>query len=350
MRPRVAIISGDQGGSGYYRAELVKRAMDRHDLGVDAFFAERWMPAFDGADVVYLVHPWAKTITIEKIHALKRAGKAIVVDADDDVFNVPVYMPAHAVASEWAVQRYQRALYASADLVTGTTEYVAAKFARHAGASVPHRVVPNAFDTSIKLARLQGKPGKTIAVGFAGGVHTADLAALDDVWPILLSRGYGLTFIGSAPRSLIGRDREGARIAVIGGTPSVETWMQLLAATPIDVALAPLVDNEFNLCRSELKVIEAGHLLGAPVVASDAQAFHSTPADGRRVQKVAGFDPSAWVEAIERAAQVAREDGRRYALPARHRLETTAHMWAAAFKEASALVRGEVVTEMAMSP
>jgi hypothetical protein len=345
---RVAIISGDAGGSGYYRAALVKRALDRHDCGVEAIMADRWSPAFAFVDVAYFVHPQPYTISIDALHALKRSGVAIVVDADDDVFNVPPYMPIHAASHEWGFRRYQQALYATADLVTATTDYIGRKFAAISGAS--HAVIPNAFDTTIKLARPDFKPGDSLTVGFAGGVHTADLAALDPVWDALLSRGHGLVFAGSAPRSLIGRERCGAKVAILTGTPSVETWMQFLPTLGIDVAVAPLVDNDFNRCRSDLKIVEASHLLGAPVVASDLTPFDTVKADGRRVQKVAGFDPAAWLAAIERAGVVAREDGKRYALSERYRLENTVHQWAGAFKEALARVRGEVITEMAMSP
>ena len=343
MKPlRVAIISGDTGGTCYYRAALLKRAFDRDpSLGVEAIFADRWQAAFEYVDLVYLLHPWEpKTIAIERLHALKRAGKAIVVDADDDVFNVPPESAAYAACQEYAFRRFQAALYRSADLVTASTEHIGRSFAARAGA--PYRVVPNAFDAEVKIARPHGKLTGRPTIGWAGGVqHHGDLAALDALWPALLARGYGLLFLGASPKSVQGRSwhRTGDRVAVLEGTPSVEQYMQLLPTLGVDVALAPLVDNAFNRCRSELKAVEASWLFGAPLVMSDGPAFHAIP-EGPRAQKVVGFDAAAWLDAIERGIAIARTEGRRYALPERNRLTATAPLWAAAFKEAHEIAAG----------
>ncbi|MEJ0081553.1 MAG: hypothetical protein WDM78_11560 [Puia sp.] len=47
----------------------------------------------------------------------------------------------------------------------------------------------------------------------------------------------------------------------------------------IDVALAPLVDNEFNSCKSELKLIEAG-VKKIPVIATNLPPFSDVQAQG----------------------------------------------------------------------
>ncbi|WP_447730319.1 hypothetical protein [Pseudoxanthomonas suwonensis] len=65
-----------------------------------------------------------------------------------------------------------------------------------------------------------------------------------------------------------------------------------LAALDLDLAIAPLEDNQFNRCKSNLRLLEFG-ACGFPVVCSDVAAFQ----DGLPVTRVKPRFKD-WVDAI----------------------------------------------------
>jgi len=353
-RLRVAIVNSDTGGTGYFRAALVKRALDRDlGLGVDVIHCDRWRDAFAFVDVVYLVNPFPASVSIETLTRLKQAGKKIIVDVDDAIFDLPPTNPVWSNSQSWAWRKYKSDAFAAADMLTAATEYIGRAFALRFGGK-PYRVVPIAYDETIPLARASGRLtwNQTPVIGWVGGTsHYADLAALDGLWPELLERGYGLLFCGCQPKFLCGRSEKttGERVALEGwGSASTEQYMQLVPTLGFDVGLAPLIDDQFNRCKNELKTLDYSHLAGCPAVISDTENYRHVKDDGRRLQKVAGFDIDDWLAAIERALEVMRTEGRRYSLPERHRLSNTAPLWAQAFKDAAEIVNGATVETAAM--
>jgi hypothetical protein len=73
---------------------------------------------------------------------------------------------------------------------------------------------------------------------------------------------------------------------------AIEDYPARLAALDLDLAIAPLEDNQFNRCKSNLRLLELG-ACGYPVVCSDVEAFR----DGLPVTRVKPRFRD-WVEAI----------------------------------------------------
>lgn len=345
---RVGILTGEEHGTNYFRGTLLKRALDRR--GVECFHTYLYEPSeFARCDVAYLLRPSAGTPDLlGQLHALKRRGVPLVVDADDQIFDVPAWSPAAAVFHRREVQRFYRGVYAAADVVTTPSAYLARAF-RDIAPEARFHVVPNAFDRGVKLLKPLGRleAWETPNVGWSGGSqHAQDLAALDPVWHRLLDEGVGLTFVGDVPRSVVGRERT----RYLGGSQGVELYLQTMPLARFDVALAPLLDCEFNRCKSALKAVEYAHLCGCPMVLSDLPCYDEVESDDIYVFKVKTFDPHSWCEAIEAALTTMRTRGRRYHLDPRYDLDVAADLWVRAFEDAIAGVRGDPVEPITEAP
>lgn len=335
---RVALLSGENYGTNYYRATLVKRGIDRWgaERGVEAFHCGVFSLGFvESVDVFYLLRPTPEMAPPELIHRLRRLGKPIVMDFDDDLFNVPTWSMSSQTFDLKNVVDHFRWAYLAADVVTTTTES-AARRAREVAPQASVAIVPNAFDQDVKLLRPvpAPKPDDVPCVGWAGGSqHNEDLRAIEPVLWECLKRGYGLTFVGDGPRGFRGLSPR-HKVNWIPGNHNVEMYLQNMPLAGFDVGLAPLLDHPFNRSKSCLKAIEYSWLCGCPSVLQDLGPYEELVADGRRFFKVAGFDRDAWMVQIEAALRAMREDGRRYVLPGTYTLRSTTERWIDAFARA----------------
>jgi glycosyltransferase involved in cell wall biosynthesis len=149
------------------------------------------------------------------------------------------------------------------------------------------RVMPNTLRKSewgnFKPLRRQGKKAR---VGWAGGLsHVGDLELIADVVAELADK-VDWVFLGLCPDTLKKYVKE--------HHPGVETplYPAKLAALNLDLAIAPLEINEFNECKSHLKLLEYG-ILGYPVVCTDI-----LPYQGDYPVKRVPNRHKAWVDAI----------------------------------------------------
>ena len=76
---------------------------------------------------------------------------------------------------------------------------------------------------------------------------------------------------------------------------SIDVYPQTLANLDLDIAIAPLEDNHFNACKSNLRLLEYG-AMGWPVVCSDVYPFRT---DAPPVSRVPN-DVDAWIAELEK--------------------------------------------------
>ncbi|MCK6413180.1 MAG: glycosyltransferase [Azonexus sp.] len=152
------------------------------------------------------------------------------------------------------------------------------------------RVVPNSIDTAIwgTLTPRRRKDPKP-RVGWAGGSsHTGDLEILLPVIEALKDE-VDWVFFGMFPAGT----RE--LIQEYHGGVSFAEYAPKLATLDLDLALAPLEENLFNECKSNLRLLEYG-VLGYPVIATDLTPYRC----GLPVTLVDNA-PTSWIEAIRKA-------------------------------------------------
>lgn len=75
----------------------------------------------------------------------------------------------------------------------------------------------------------------------------------------------------------------------------VQEYLPALKNMKVDVAVAPLLDNHFNACKSNLKLIEFG-AIGIPVITSDVYPYKDNPGIKIKPHKKQWKD---WIDAIK---------------------------------------------------
>lgn len=198
------------------------------------------------------------------LYALRESGVRVIADVDD----LPELDPRHylydAFLASGATNRIVKALQL-ADYVTCTTAYLADQLSVRY--SIPHSrivVIPNAlpFDTG-QFQRNRSESGTTFVYA-AGASHYRD--------SLLIPRGRAdVTFAGYDPNhpewQKIEVEHRGSHFEAQRG---LHDYMRVYEGH--SVALAPLLVNVFNACKSNLKVLEAG-AAGIPILASKVQPY-----------------------------------------------------------------------------
>lgn len=126
-------------------------------------------------------------------------------------------------------------------------------------------VIPNYMDFDLINYGKKSKDGK-IRIAWTADARRANTDFLPfELFEKLLDKypNLELLFFGGIPIDFQGMNR----VTNFPFIPPKE-YLQKLRLVPIDIGIAPMVDNAFNRCKSELKVLEFG-ALGVPVVCSD---------------------------------------------------------------------------------
>lgn len=260
--PKIYAFPGDSMGCGHYRVIEPVNAALTAGL-VDGYCSFQHLNVFDLAasqvDTLYL----QRQITDEQMDVVRRYRKfhdsKLVFELDDLITNLPV-ANIHKQDLLKDLAKRLRATLAMCDRFVVTTPALAEAYRDFHQDIV---VVPNRLDAN-KWLHLEPKRniGHKPRVGWAGGVsHSGDLALIVDVVKELASE-VDWVFLGMCPESIRSHVKE-----FYPGVPTPD-YPAKLASLNLDLAIAPLEHNEFNACKSNLKVLEYG-MLGYPVVASD---------------------------------------------------------------------------------
>jgi hypothetical protein len=184
------------------------------------------------------------------------------------------------------------------DRVTTTTPRLADWF-RSLGAT-DVRVIPNGLPANRLREREPRQSGK-LRVGFAGGLsHGGDLEMIRPAMEQIGDR-VEWVFLGTQPLN------PPTKIEYHDGV-SPQVYLDAMYKLDVDVFLAPLEYNEFNRCKSNLRIIEAASV-GACVI---AQAIEPYRIDSPPLF-AAATTPEEWTLAIEDFIRSTPGDRRRNA-------------------------------------
>ncbi|MCQ4310750.1 glycosyltransferase [Pseudomonas stutzeri] len=284
--PRILAHPADLFGCGHYRIIYPFEALE------EAGKAE-------GAVSVGLMHPadleryepdaviLQRQIGDERLEAMRRLkafSRAFkIYELDDYLPNVPV-KSVHRKHMPKDIVRSLRRGMSFVDRIVVTTDPLAEAF--H-GYHPDIRVVPNRLPTGpwggLKANR---RNGERLRVGWAGGAsHTGDLELIVDVVREL-AKEVDWIFLGMCPEVLKPYVKEWHQGV------GIERYAEKLASLDLDLAIAPLEDNPFNICKSNLKLLEYG-ACGFPVVCSNLAPYQGALPVTRVKNRFAD-----WVDAI----------------------------------------------------
>ncbi len=234
-------------------------------------------------DVVVL----QRAVLDEQLEKMRRmqafSGAFKVFELDDYLPNLPI-KSIHRLHMPKDILRSLRRGLGYVDRFVVSTQPLAEAFSGlHGDIRVIENRLPVGWWMGLQSARgVGGKP----RVGWAGGAgHTGDLELIADVVKELAEE-VEWVFFGMCPDKLRPYIHEFHAGVFIHQYPSV------LASLNLDLALAPLEQNLFNECKSNLRLLEYG-ACGYPVICSDVRSYQ----DGLPVTRVKNRFRD-WVDAI----------------------------------------------------
>jgi glycosyltransferase involved in cell wall biosynthesis len=250
-----------------------------------------------GTIYVQRIHDWESYYLLER---LKKAGKRIVYDIDDDIFNIEKDNPASRLIGR-DEQMAAVACMKLADEVTTSTAKLQWVI-RNATEGVEATIIPNAIDVTDKWVPtpLTGSQDEFQRIFWQGGEsHGEDWNECVDAVDAVLSErtNVRLVILGFMPPVLYKYIRKPSWVGKVEFLEfrDPETYFQMMKFVRAEVGLAPLKNNLFNQSKSELKFVEYA-AMGIPTVGSTVEPYENVIEHGEN-----GFlvtVPADWYKAI----------------------------------------------------
>jgi len=312
---RVYFLKMDDSGCGFYRVMQPAKALALHSPVVCAEFSNYLTFSLGQCYDVIVAPRVSHPTTVAILKQLQGVGKSVVYETDDLLSSLPNWNPAKDKVCETR-EAYRAHMIGAADgLIVSTPELAEALGRKNQSA-----VCLNGIDTDLWPMKVQAQRQDDVRIIWAGSAtHEADLELVVKPLQRVLKR-YGkkvrLTFVGYAPPGFTcAYERAGTsvvnispewrdQVSLVRGCP-VMKWPEHLAAQGANIAIAPLVDHEFNLCKSELKVLEAW-ALGIPVVASDIAPYRRALDHGVNGRLVPA-NPDLWFQELKNLIEDPKE-------------------------------------------
>lgn len=247
------------------------------------------------ADVIVLQRVLLKYIA-DAIPHIRRSGRAVVVDMDDDLTSIdpanPAFWamhPTHAIDPKRHWGHATRACN-EATLVTVSTPSLLNVYAKHGRGRVIENCVPLGF------FGIEHLDSETIGWGGAIATHPRDFDPTGSAIAQLQREGHDFAVVGPANgvKRILGLDRE----PISTGPVDIRDWPLALAQN-IGVGIAPLVDTIFNGSKSWLKPLEMSSL-GIPWVASPSPEYARFWEETKGVGGFLARRPRDWVKHLRR--------------------------------------------------
>ena len=246
----------------------------------------------DSADLVVIQRTFPRERTRAFLNKIIASGLPVIYETDDLLTNVPgdnSYMKRLVQKRDDIIDFIGRV-----HAVTVSTECLRDNLLQYHDNIT---VLPNLIDEN--LWRTDGRLNRQgpIVIGFAGGKsHKNDLSLIEDAL-LAISAKYkqdvAFLFIGCISERL-------ARLPnsrFIGFTSSYADYARLMRTASIDIGLAPLENNLFNNCKSNIKWLEYS-ACGIAGVFSDLPPYNRCIEHGETGLLV-GPAPEDWINAID---------------------------------------------------
>lgn len=266
LLPRLFCVAADAFGCGHYRIRQPFLAMREQRLAEGMLAVSHLTPVamerFAPSAIVL-----QRQVTDDQLGYLRQYRdfnqSFKVFELDDYLPNMPL-KSVHRDQSPKDLLKALRQAVALTDRFIVSTAPLAEQFA---GFHADIRVLANRLPMHwwSELSSRRGRSAKA-RVGWAGGIgHRGDLELIAEVVRDLADE-VDWVFLGMCPDKLRPYVKEFHE-----GVP-IEQYSTKLASLDLDLALAPLEDNIFNACKSNLRLLEYG-ACGFPVICSDIVCY-----------------------------------------------------------------------------
>jgi len=242
------------------------------------------------ADVIVIQRSFPQPGSERVLEHVFSSGRPVIYECDDLLTEIPETNSNAPLGRECRPHILETLRNVSC--VSVTTPALAAEFEPYARriVVVPNRIDPRWFGVQPR------DPRGPLAIGFVGTpTHQADLEQIEEALVYVAARypdQLRFAFMGCrTPRleSLPNAHFEGF-------APDYKSYAKRLSSLRLDVGLAPLIDDRFNRCKSDIKWLEYS-AAGAICVASDVEPYRNSIHSGRDGLLVSG-GAEAWGAAL----------------------------------------------------
>lgn len=282
-------------------------ALDEYNVKVASGFNSQKQLSIDYQallmrDIIIVQRDFPSAETMSLLKKLKALGKKLVYETDDAFHLIPEDHPkAFHRAKAPAIFEFVK----MADVITASTQKLADAFKSYGNVTVlPNRLSATLWNDALLSACRQFRaqyPQDSIRIGLVGGAdHAQDLALLKEAIAEIVDQHLNIDWVvyGDGAANLLKPLVAESRLITKKSDFDYRGHPIRLAEMAIDIALVPLVDNEFNQCRSNLKFLEFG-FLGIPTIFSNTVSYNQTVIDGK-TGLLANNSTVSWVNAISK--------------------------------------------------
>lgn len=265
---------GEYGGIGWYRIINALSKIDNVKVvgefgigGKDRAEIAKEMGEYKVMYMKYIdsMEPILHTLSIRDTMDMK-----LIVDIDDNVFEVHPHNYAYKdVSPDSESAKAFRYLFKEADALVCSTQPLA-DYMKQYNPNV--FVIPNATDVDIWNVPIKKNQGKKVKIGWVNGpTHEQDAPVLLPVLKELFKKYDNIEFHHIGWQSPTFDNLKGKQKMVFG-TSGFKDYPAFLASLGIDILVAPLINDEFNKSKSNIKWME-GAMLEIPMVCSDVHPY-----------------------------------------------------------------------------
>jgi len=252
-------------GAKYQRTLLRKNEKIRLDK-----LAERYKKKCDVLVIKYLDQRY----TLDVLYTLRNIGKfKVIVDIDDNVWQIPVGNIARGDIKEYVNRSLMMAESVKcADWVTVSTEplKIALRPLNDNIAVLPNYINPKEWN-------FKRKTHKKVRIGWVWSpTHIPDNAEVEEALKFINQK-----YKDVAEIVIFGTDKNIFDFDTIN-VPAVPyyDYPETFTEAGIDISIAPLADNEFNRCKSDIKFLEST-MAGASFVGSKVYPYEFSVKHGK---------------------------------------------------------------------
>ncbi len=236
--------------------------------------------------------------------AQEKYRKPILMESDDFFFNSPSYHPVSKVYTPNSdYQRWGLTQMKFSDAMIVSTPWLKKQYGKMYPR--PIYVIRNGIDFELWDNLKEPRPHKGIIIGWCGGgTHDGDLLMIESVIHKILEKYSNVRFVitgGGVPKM-----KKHKRLKLYFSWANVLKYPQHLKNFGFDIGIAPLVHNEFNYAKSNLRWLEYS-ALKIPTVASDVDHFKRTIRSNHT-----GFLAEGEDEWVERLSELIENDQLRW--------------------------------------
>lgn len=225
-------------------------------------------------DVVFIQRPVLQA-HLEFVQIAKNCGKPVIVDYDDDVFNIPEHNPRYEQYKNLGV--YTEEIIKAADVVIVSTQAIRDSFSDRLGTGIQSKmfVIPNAYN-DIMMGRLKTRnqdDQQKVIFWRGGDTHKKDLEPyIDEILAVIHKYpDYKWAFFGYNPRWLTEHPIDPERLLLFP-YQDIFTYFRTLMDLSPQIMIVPLYDEKFTRARSNISWIE-GTMAGAAVLGPKIPEF-----------------------------------------------------------------------------